>query len=321
MALPDARRSLLERLIDDGALLSGPAGDAPAVLAAYRKAREGEDGWMLGALACPVSRFDELAGALTTGDDAPIPCSLVLDGAPGPQWRQELADTVERLFATLARLSGRIQVCRLEIPMPAEAAQARRPMRILGSVVGAMAEAREHLGLSSAGLFLELPLHQMSTRRVRWLLRALARQEAGAVARVGGVSRDQFPAMAAMAVTVDTCARSRIPVAVRALQLPAFRRRDSRTGFHHQGLVNLVAAASLAHQHRLPLRRVAEILADEDAGFFHVTAADLRWRHLRVGPEAIDLVRQQVLVSVRSHRFSSTVADLRTAGVVLPDDV
>ncbi len=41
MALPDARRSLLERLIDDGALLSGPAGDAPAVLAAYP---EGEGG-------------------------------------------------------------------------------------------------------------------------------------------------------------------------------------------------------------------------------------------------------------------------------------
>lgn len=320
MALPDARRSLLERLIDDGALLAGPAGDAAVTLAAYRQAREGEDGWMLGALACPASRFDELAGALADGDHAPIPCCLVMDGA-GLQWRQELADTVERLFATLARVSGRIQICRLEIPVPAEAAQARRPIRLLGPFVAAIAEAREHLGLTSAGLYFEPPLHQMSSRRVRWMLRTLARLDAGVVARIGAVSRDRFPSMAVMAVTVESCARNRIPLAVTALQLPSFRGRDSRTGFHHQGLVNLVAAASFAHQYRLPLRRVAEILADEDPSFFHVTAADLRWRHLRAGPEAIDLVRRQVLVSVRSHSFASTVADLRTAGVMLPDDV
>ncbi len=320
MALPDARRSLLEHLIDDGALVAGAADDAAAALADYQQAREGEDGWMLGALACPVARLEEVAEAVASGDGAPVPCSLVLEGAAGRDWRRQLAATVEQLLAILARVPGRVQICRLEVPVPAGAAQARRPMRLLGPFVAAIAEAREHLGLTSAGLYLEFPLHEMSPRRVRGMLRVLARFDAGLLARIGGVSRDRFPSLSAMAAIVESCARNRIPLAVTALQLPPFRWRDPRTEFHHQGLLNLVAAAGLSHQHRLPLRRVAEILADEDASFFHLTAADLRWRHLRAGPEVIDLVRREVLVSARSHSFSRTVAGLRAAGLMLPDE-
>jgi hypothetical protein len=72
----DARRALLERLIDHAALFPPASLDMPAAMAEDRRARASAEAWMLGRFICPASRLGELP------DDAPA-LSVVLDGGEG----------------------------------------------------------------------------------------------------------------------------------------------------------------------------------------------------------------------------------------------
>jgi len=72
----DARRSLLEALIDHAALFPPASMDMPEALDADSAARAGEHAWMLGRFICPASRLGELPAA------APR-LSIVLDGGEG----------------------------------------------------------------------------------------------------------------------------------------------------------------------------------------------------------------------------------------------
>ena len=56
----DARRALLERLIDHAALFPPASLSMPAALAEDRRARESEHAWMLGRFVVPESKLDEV---------------------------------------------------------------------------------------------------------------------------------------------------------------------------------------------------------------------------------------------------------------------
>jgi hypothetical protein len=68
----DARRALLERLIDHAALFPPASMDMPDAMAADRAARASEHAWMIDRFICPASRLAELP------DDTPA-LSVVLD--------------------------------------------------------------------------------------------------------------------------------------------------------------------------------------------------------------------------------------------------
>jgi hypothetical protein len=66
----DARRILLERLIDDAGLFPPARKPMERAVADHRSARAGAHAWMLGRFLCPASRLGELA-----------------DAGPEPDWR------------------------------------------------------------------------------------------------------------------------------------------------------------------------------------------------------------------------------------------
>jgi hypothetical protein len=72
----DARRALLERLIDHAALFPPASMDMPEAMEADRRARAGPEAWMLDRFICPASRLGELP------PDAPR-LSVVLDRGEG----------------------------------------------------------------------------------------------------------------------------------------------------------------------------------------------------------------------------------------------
>jgi hypothetical protein len=72
----DARRALLERLIDHAALFPPASMDMPDAMDADRRARAGSEAWMLDRFICPASRLGELP------PDTPR-LSVVLDGGEG----------------------------------------------------------------------------------------------------------------------------------------------------------------------------------------------------------------------------------------------
>jgi hypothetical protein len=73
---PDARRALLERLIDHAALFPPASMDMPDAIEADRRARASEHAWMLDRFIVPASRLGELPR------EAPR-LSVVLDGGEG----------------------------------------------------------------------------------------------------------------------------------------------------------------------------------------------------------------------------------------------
>ena len=75
VAVRDARRALLERLIDHAALFPPASLPMDAALAADRGARASAEAWMLGRFICPASKLDQLPAD-------PPRLSVVLDGEP-----------------------------------------------------------------------------------------------------------------------------------------------------------------------------------------------------------------------------------------------
>lgn len=72
----DARRALLERLIDHAALFPPASLAVPEALAEDRRAAESDDAWILARFVCPASRLGELRGTarpLTVVADVAVP--------------------------------------------------------------------------------------------------------------------------------------------------------------------------------------------------------------------------------------------------------
>lgn len=80
----DARRILLDRLIDDAGLFPPARKPMERAVADHRAARTGAHAWMLGRFLCPVSRLAELAAA---GPDADWRLGAIADGE---DWRADL---------------------------------------------------------------------------------------------------------------------------------------------------------------------------------------------------------------------------------------
>jgi hypothetical protein len=73
----DARRALLEHLIDHAALFPPASLPMPEALAEDHRAGDSADSWLLARFVCPVSKLPELAGettrSLSVVADAPVP--------------------------------------------------------------------------------------------------------------------------------------------------------------------------------------------------------------------------------------------------------
>jgi hypothetical protein len=75
----DARRVLLERLIDDAGLFPPARKPMADAVADHRAARGGPHAWMLGRFLCPAARLEELAAA---GPDDDWRLGAIGDGVP-----------------------------------------------------------------------------------------------------------------------------------------------------------------------------------------------------------------------------------------------
>jgi hypothetical protein len=152
----DARRALLERLIDHAPLFppaSLPVGEA---LAEDLRARAGEEGWMLGRLVWPSSRLGELGAeqrALSVVLDGPVPQDPRVESVE-LRWREDLDELAGEVYvelpldddlgsrvATLARLGLRAKVrCGGEVvPTVDDLARFLRTCRAAGIVFKATA--------------------------------------------------------------------------------------------------------------------------------------------------------------------------------------
>lgn len=108
----DARRALLERLIDHAPTFPPARLPTDEALAEDRRARASDAAWLLGRLVWPASRLDELANY----DGVPI--SLVLDGhGPPPGTGTWPVEAVESRWPAVPEFGGDVFV---ELPLDDE---------------------------------------------------------------------------------------------------------------------------------------------------------------------------------------------------------
>jgi hypothetical protein len=276
----DARRALLERLIDHAALFPPASMDMPEAIEADRAARASEHAWMLARFICPASKLDRLPG------DAPA-LAVVLDGGEGD------LETVAAAQAAGRRVE--LVEARIDptwIPDTQELVRSR-----LGDGVQA---------------FWELP----PGRAVRGEVAAVREAGAGAKIRCGGVTADAFPPPEAVAAFVAACRDEGVRFKATAGLHHPFRHVEAATGFHMHGFVNLLAAAVLAHAEGLTQPELEAILSEEDPAAFAIDAEGLGVHGHRAGAGAIAAARRELFVAYGSCSFSEPVDDLKMFGVL-----
>ena len=96
----NAKRVLLERLIDHAALFPPASLPMDAALAEDRRARASEEAWMLGRFICPASRLAELPGD-------PPRLSVVVDGEPSADPAGLPIELVEARGVAVERIRAR----------------------------------------------------------------------------------------------------------------------------------------------------------------------------------------------------------------------
>jgi hypothetical protein len=131
----DARRALLERLIDHAPMFPPARLPLPEALEDHRVARESDESWMLARFVCPVSKLDELPDGL--------PVSAVLDDGPvagveAVELRAAGADEIRDFPRTEAEIFFEVSDARLIEPIRERGAAAK--VRCGGGTVPSVAE-------------------------------------------------------------------------------------------------------------------------------------------------------------------------------------
>ena len=269
----DARRALLERLIDHAALFPPASMDMPDALEADRRARASEHAWMLDRFICPASRLGELpAGAPRL--------SVVLDGGEG-----DLEAVAEAVAAGLEveLVEGRIDV--EWIPDTQALLRSKLP---------------------EVQAYWELP----PGRGLRGEVAAVLEAGAGAKIRCGGVTADAFPPVEAVAAFVAACRDAGVRFKATAGLHHPIRAVEPKTGFHMHGFLNLLAAAVFAHSEGLGEEELASLLAEEDPAAFTVDADGLAVHGHRADAAAIAAARAELFTAYGSCSFTEPVEDL-----------
>jgi len=126
---------------------------------------------------------------------------------------------------------------------------------------------------------------------------------------------DLSPSPQQAARFIEAAASRSLPMKATAGLHHPYRHVDPKTGFHHHGFVNVLAATAFAHDHE-PEATLAAVLTDEDPGNFTLDRTGLAWHDLRVGATALDAMRTDLFVAYGSCSFEEPVEDLTALGVL-----
>jgi hypothetical protein len=272
----DARRLLLERLIDHAPLYPPASLPPPDAIADHEAARRSPSSWVLARLVWPATGIAGLVELLETSGDGPLPVSLLLDGAPP------------------AAVGDRIDVEQAELRAPSDPAE----------LVDVMRTETARLRVPC---YAEVPIGDAATELVDALARVDGPARAGAKVRCGG---DVVPTAKELAAFVCACVRSGVAFKATA----GLHHPFASAGAH--GFLNLAVATALAAEHGLDEGGVADVLADRDRSHFTVGLDAVGWRDLTVDAEGVARARRELFVSIGSCSFTEPVDDLDAAGLL-----
>ena len=250
LLIPDARRSLLGGLIDDGALLRPAPPTVESAVDSYLRLRTTEHGWMVGRLVVPASQLDELAATLVSvlkPGDASVP--IVTAFGSDAVSDASMAAAVHTLLDPAARIEG--------VLLPRHSSEPAE------GVAGAIATGNgiQPGVLSMAGLPLHVPPDEV--------LQALAAASAVEL-RTSGLwldLRSESVEPGALATVICQSSKLAVPFTVLCSELPAITQAHQHSHRPRYGALNLLAATLSADSAR---PEVAAILTDDNPQTYNI---------------------------------------------------
>jgi hypothetical protein len=312
--LLDARRVLLQGLIDYAGLFPPASLGIEAAVARYREARHGAHTWVLGRFISTASRLEELAGVLTatmTVGEPTWPISVVLDG--------DVAAAAAAAQSFDAHMGNAAEVVLTEVRPPIAAVSPTDPGE-MSRVVTEVARAATSVSPTVTAL---IEVRQTSdwdagiptaVEAIAAARRSVGRS-VGAKFRCGGTVADAFPSPEQIARFLSACRSSGVPYKTTAGLHHPIRHFDPDLGVMMHGFLNVLAAAALAEE-GADESMLVEVLSETDPTALRVTRSSLEWRSSRVGVATIRALRSDRFPSYGSCSFDEPVTDLIELGVL-----
>lgn len=301
----DARRVLLERLIDDAGLFPParlPMGEA---LAAHAANRFSPVAWIQGRFVCPASRLVEIGPAWPEGLSS-IRLAVVCDRAGAADalgFSAALAaDLADAALVERGRQPMRVELVEARLPAPAAAAELTAAVRQANftAAVIAMAEAPDSTDAGSL----------RDTVAAVAAARDAGATRLGAKIRCGGLEAELIPASAAVAAFLASAVIGDVPYKATAGLHHPLRGIDPASGMRMHGFVNLIVAGALLRTGAVDESGAARILDDEDPGSFVATPERIGWRDRVIEAAALGSVREEGLTAYGSCSFDEPTAEL-----------
>ena len=305
----DARRILLERLIDDAGLFPPARLPMDEALAAHAANRFGPAAWIQGRFVCPASRLMEIGAAWPDGLSS-IRLAVVCDGAGAADalgFSAALAaDLADAALIERGRRPMRVELIEARLPAPDAAGELTAAVRQADftAAVAAMAEAPDSTEADSL----------RETVAAVAAARDAGASRLGAKIRCGGLDAELFPSAAALAAFLAAAVVGGVPFKATAGLHHPVRGIDATSGFRMHGFVNLLVAAALLRAGAIDESGAARVLDDEDPGSFVVTPERIGWRDRVIEAAALGSVREEALTAYGSCSFDEPTADLAALG-------
>jgi hypothetical protein len=323
--LLDARRVLLQGIIDYTGLVPPAPLEVDEAVAAYRAARHHDHGWVLGRFVSPASRLEELAASLSAtmvAGEEPWPISVVLDG--------ELGRAAARAQSFAAHMGSAAEMVFAERRPFGEEAGEDRP----SSAAAVLATARAMAAISpTVTVFIEAPaFHESPARlgdpairatggRPNETLAAMAaaadamQRTVGATISCGRGEMDAVPSVFQVTRFLIGCRNAGIPFTVTSGLEHAIRSHDSDRGPGMHGFVNVVVAAGLALD-GFGEATIAEALSATDGAAFSIRRSGVAWAGHRLNIRSLQRLRHAWFPAFGSPSFDLPVERLIAVGAL-----
>ncbi len=297
----DARRLLLEGLVDYAGLFPPAALSMTDAVARYGEYRASENAWALGKFVVPVARLGEFeAAAPALRGDAPWELALIA----GADFSADI-----RVIEAFTRRAVRYAIVRaIEVKATST------------GNIETIATNAALLRVSIAGAFdvyVEVPVAADPSA----LIESIAAHGLRAKVRTGGVEAGAFPDAAQLARFVRTCTAHDVTFKATAGLHHALRgsypftydpASDRGTMF---GFLNVFIAALFARE-GLDDAAMRALLEERDPANFAFSSFGVTWRGHTVSAAAIRSARLGTAVSFGSCSFTEPVADLSSLGLL-----
>lgn len=315
-------RALLGEIVDYAGMFPPAQLRLEEALKNYGGYRASSERWMLARFVCSADRLEDLAkvGASTFSADSPGRVTVIAKEDPlSPEALRDI-----RLLDQFARLHGDVARAEaVEWRVSGEVVRTWTPEAIAEGLNVLANRLIDH-GFADIEVYLEAEYGTEWQTPLQKLVRALQmnNQEEGAVTpnrigfklRTGGLKADAFPRVKQVAVALETCRDSGIPMKFTAGLHHPFRRFDQTVQTHVHGFINVFVAGVLAKHCGLGEEAIGQLLEVESAEAIAFDERGLAWNGHTATIDEIEEARREFVVSFGSCSFDEPREDLKGLG-------